>query len=276
VTAPEAAGVFDVEHATALTSARMDFLDEWLPALVRTAHLNTALDAGCGVGYFSRYLADLGLVTVGFDARPGNIVEARVRHPELSFEVQNLEEPSVRGLGVFDLVLCVGLLYHLENPFAGIRNLVEVTGSLLIIESMVTPDAAPIARLVDEARLDNQSLRYAAFVPSQSCLTKMLYLAGFPWVYRAVRLPRHDDFRETRASRRRRTVLAASKSPLHLPFLREAPAPATYDLWEKPWGARMDRMLTFWRRPMRSKMSVLNRRIRRLLPTNNARARGST
>jgi SAM-dependent methyltransferase len=254
----------------------MDFLDGWLPALVQTTHLTTALDAGCGVGYFSRYLADLGLVTVGFDARPGNVAEARRRHPELSFEVRNLEESSVRDLGVSDLVLCVGLLYHLENPFAGVRNLAELTGSVLVIESMVTPDdASPSARLVDEARLDNQSLRYAAFVPSQSCLTKMLYLAGFPWVYRAVRLPHHDEFRETRASRRRRTVLAASKVPLRVPFLKEAPAPATYDLWAKPWGARIDRMLAFLRRPARSKVSVLDRRVRRLLASNNARERRS-
>ena len=39
-------------------------------------------------------------------------------------------------LGEFDLVLCFGLLYHLENPMRTIRHLRALTGQGLLLESM--------------------------------------------------------------------------------------------------------------------------------------------
>ena len=43
----------------------------------------------------------------------------------------NVEDPQVRELGASDLVLCPGLLYHLENPFQAIRNLHALTARIL-------------------------------------------------------------------------------------------------------------------------------------------------
>jgi tRNA (mo5U34)-methyltransferase len=175
--------VFDMPHTKRITKARIDFLNTLLPGLINTLGFKTALDAGCRVGYFSCYLADLGLQVSAVDGRCDNIVEAQRRHPQVRFSIHNIEDQTVRQLGVFDLVLCCGLLYHLENPFAALCNLYALTGRVLLIESMVVPSALPIVSLLDEGRSEDQSLNYIAFVPSESCLTKMLYRAGFPYVY---------------------------------------------------------------------------------------------
>src|SRR5262245_54606566 len=115
--------VFDMPHATRFTEARIGFLNKWLPGLTKSESLGTALDVGCGVGYFSRSLSDLGFEVVALDGRPENIAEAQRRYPKVKFAILNLEDPAVQELGSFDLVLCFGLLYHLENPFLAIRNL---------------------------------------------------------------------------------------------------------------------------------------------------------
>ncbi len=121
--------VFDLPHATRFTEVRRAFFEKWLPALVASQGLRTALDVGCGVGHFTDYLAGLGLRAVGVDARQDNVVEAQRRHPQIEFVVGNIEDPIGPGLGLFDVVLCFGLLYHLENPFAAVRNLHDLPSS---------------------------------------------------------------------------------------------------------------------------------------------------
>jgi FkbM family methyltransferase len=157
-------------------------------------------------------------------------------------------------LGVFDIVLCCGLLYHLENPFAALRNLYALTGRVLLIESMIVASTSPIASLIDEGQGEDQGLNYIAFVPSESCLTKMLYRTGFPYVYAVTTLPEHEDFRETRVSRQQRTILVAAKVPLQSLLLQAIPEPITKDPWLKPWGWQVERIGNFLRKPWREKM----------------------
>ena len=48
------------------------------------------LDAGCGAGRMSRYLADRGLHVTGVDLSPGMVAEARAAHPDITFAVASL------------------------------------------------------------------------------------------------------------------------------------------------------------------------------------------
>lgn len=253
--------VFDMPHATRFSTARMAHLSVWLPKLIESHDLTTALDAGCGVGYFSRYLADLGLKVIALDGRPNNIQEAQKRHPDIKFLVDNLEHERVRDLGSFDLVLCFGLLYHLENPFLAIRNLHSLTSKVLLIESMVAPNCRPITLLVNEGTTEDQALNSVAFVSSETCLIKMLYRAGFPCVYAVNTLPKHEDFRATRMSRRKRTMLIAAKLSVESPLLQLIPEPVTKDPWIKPWGLHLQRLERFLQKPWPEKAASIYRRL---------------
>jgi 2-polyprenyl-3-methyl-5-hydroxy-6-metoxy-1,4-benzoquinol methylase len=85
-------------------------------------NLANALDAGCGVGFFAQALEECGLYVRGFDGRLENVVEARRRFPRFPFGQADIEDPDIARLGTFDLVLCFGLVYHLENPMLGGGN----------------------------------------------------------------------------------------------------------------------------------------------------------
>src|SRR5438309_334198 len=115
--------IFDIPWARDFAKTRQAFVREFLQAVRRQTGLSSALDVGCGVGEFSKFLSDLDFRVVGVDGREENAREARRRYPHISFRTENVEELLLADLGIFDLVLCFGLLYHLENPFRAIRKL---------------------------------------------------------------------------------------------------------------------------------------------------------
>lgn len=257
---------FDLPHYRALDQARLAVFREVLGAWKAQLNLRTAWDIGCGIGNFSALLRDLGFETRAIDGRPENVEEARRRVPGLDAYVADAEIPLQSGMGSADLVLCVGLLYHLENPFRAIRNLGQLTGKMLIVESMCTDDELPLLFLADEDSTEELGLSGSAFFASEACLVKMLYRAGFPHVYRLTRFPDHEDFRSSPEKKRSRTILAATREEFHSPFLLrvEEPGPARR-LWETKWGEfrrRARRIPHFVTKPWPEKKATLRRLLR--------------
>ena len=64
---------FDRKEYRALIEARDQTLRRIVKRLKPALGLSNAVDAGCGVGFFSQTLAECGLCTCGFDARAQNI-----------------------------------------------------------------------------------------------------------------------------------------------------------------------------------------------------------
>ncbi len=224
--------VFDLPMQSEMREAEVDFLRRVIPPWQSALGLRTAFDLGCGVGYFSAMLRDLGFLTAAADARADNILEARLRHPSIDFRVADAEDPALSSLGVFDLVLCAGLLYHLENPLRAFRNLRALTGKLLLLESMAVPDDEPYLIVLDEPAGEDQSMGAVSCYPSEGAIVKMAYRAGFPCVYRFRELPDHENYRSGIGRARARTLVAASAVPLHSPILETAAEPKpSGDLW---------------------------------------------
>ncbi len=235
---------FDVDVAREYVRVRQSFTKEVLEVVRKQVALESALDVGCGVGYFSKFLSELGFRVVALDGREEHIAEAKQRHPAVSFLARDVEDQTLPQLGTFDFVLCYGLLYHLENPFLAIRNLHALTGKLLMIETMCVPGADPNFELLDEYHSENQGLKYVALYPTESVVLKMLYRAGFPFVYRFRRLRLDGQFETTLWRKKSRTILAASKIELRAPNMVLAQEPirmvtGRWDPWTTtPWKIR--------------------------------------
>lgn len=202
--------VFDQEHYQALNASRERVLRNLIQELREPLALRSAIDIGCGLGHFSSSLSSLGLRVVGVDARQKNVDEARRRHPDIEFHVLDAEQVFTSRFGQFDLVLCFGLLYHLENPFRVIRNLAGLSTKLALIEGVVYPSSEPIMALLDENELNDQGLHHLAFYPSEACLAKMLFRAGFLNCFLLDPMPDHPFFQPQSNSFRMRSMLAAS------------------------------------------------------------------
>lgn len=263
----EQQSAFDTDVARQIFTVRQEFAAKFLEALRKEVDLRSALDMGCGVGHFSVFLSAAGLPVVAVDGRAENAEEGKRRHPDITFLTRNVEDASLPEIGAFDFVLCVGLLYHLENPFRAIRNLQALTRKVLLLESMCVPGDGMTMELLDEGRVRDQGLEYVAFCPTESCLIKMLYRAGFPYVYRFERLPDDPQFTSTISRKRARTFLAASKIALTAPNLLLTKEPFRLNLGRAdPWTTEWSRVREFgaakvW--PLRSFASGLLRRWRR-------------
>lgn len=227
--------VFDLVPSLLITEKRIECVRKVLSNIPNLCGFRTALDAGCGVGYFSKFLVDLGYRVSAFDVREENIHEAKRRCSSVDFHIYNAEDPAIKDLGEFDLVLCVGLLYHLENLFLAIRNLSVLTGKILFLETMIDPTDRPTAILMNETGGNDQGVNNVAFIASVPCLIKMLYHAGFTDVYSPTILPDHPDFHETPDHTPRRTVLVASKFAIESPVLKriEDQYVTRQDIWRK-------------------------------------------
>jgi SAM-dependent methyltransferase len=272
---------FDSPLTKSLTEARRRFTGQLLESLRGQAVLCSALDVGCGLGDFSKFMSEQGFQVVALDGREENIQEGQRRYPEITFRTADAEELSVSEIGTFDLVLCFGLLYHLENPFRTIRSLHSLTKQILLVEGMCVPSEQATMELLDEKAGEDQGFSNVAFYPSELCLIKMLYRAGFPFVYRFDRLPANDMYVETVWRKRARTFLVASKTSLALQNLVLAKDPIRLALEFGSWSTPLSRsraiveglgattakagvrLSRFLRRPWSEKREILSWYLRR-------------
>ena len=252
--------LFDSDLTQGYSKVRQEFIAEFLGSVRHQIELASALDLGCGVGHFSKFLLDRGFSVVAIDGREENVKEGQRRYPEITFLAKNVEDPALYEIGTFDFVLCVGLLYHLENPFRAIRNLYSVTSKLLLIESMCVPGLDPTMDLLDEGPGEDQGLNSVAFYPSEPCLIKMLYRAGFPFVYGFDWPPEDAQFSTTLWRKRSRTFLVASKVALTANNLLLAKEPIrAVPGSSDPWSTTLSRFRSFWAAKM-SRLAFLIKR----------------
>jgi tRNA (mo5U34)-methyltransferase len=112
----------------------------------------TAIDLACSEGYFAHRVLEWGASrVVGIDLRPRNIRRAELVRDHLGIAAERLEfrcadvfalDPE--ELGTFDVVLVLGLIYHVEDPIGALRLARWLTGSLCVVESQLTRQTAPI------------------------------------------------------------------------------------------------------------------------------------
>jgi len=101
----------------------------------------SVLDIGCGVGYGSQRLGELGAASVhAFDLSEDAIRHARIHysHPNVHFEVANAE--SFAANRKFDVAVCFELIEHVRNPRAVMKNIKKALGDDGILV-MSTPRA---------------------------------------------------------------------------------------------------------------------------------------
>jgi tRNA (mo5U34)-methyltransferase len=109
-----------------------------LPADLRG---RTVLDVGCNAGFYALEMKRRGAArVVGIDTDERYLAQARlaVEVSGLDVELYPLSTYDVGALGMrFDLVLFMGVLYHLRHPLLALDLLYEhVVGDLLVFQSL--------------------------------------------------------------------------------------------------------------------------------------------
>ena len=102
------------------------------------------LDLGALEGQYAVEFAAQGATAVAIEGREANIEKARVAQEALELDRLELLHDDVRSLspdrhGTFDVVLCIGLLYHLDadDVFRFLGQLAAVCEGVLILDTHV-------------------------------------------------------------------------------------------------------------------------------------------
>lgn len=85
---------------------------------------------------------------------------------------------SLAHLGTFDVVLFLGVFYHLNDPLAALREVASAAKEVLVVESYVERafDPAPIMRFHREGFYGDETNKWA---PSVACIMELLRDLGF-------------------------------------------------------------------------------------------------
>jgi SAM-dependent methyltransferase len=102
------------------------------------------LDLGALEGLFALEFARRGAAVVAIEGREANLEKIRFAKEVLGLDRLELRLEDVRGLdrrkhGEFDVVLCLGLLYHLDSPdvFTLLEQMLDVCLDVTVIETRI-------------------------------------------------------------------------------------------------------------------------------------------
>jgi SAM-dependent methyltransferase len=109
-------------------------------------HELRVLDLACLEGLYAIEFARLGAEVVAIEGREANLAKARFAGEvfslgNVSFIRDDVRNLSVGKYGVFDVVLCLGILYHLDAPdlFSFVHNISAVCRRLTVIDTHISP-----------------------------------------------------------------------------------------------------------------------------------------
>jgi tRNA (mo5U34)-methyltransferase len=163
----------------------------------------SVLDIGCNAGFYSMEMKRRGAErVVGIDSDDRYLEQARFAAATLGYdniEFRNLSVYDVASLGErFDVVIFMGVLYHLRHPLLALDLIREhVAGDLLLFQSMQrgsmeVPDLKEDYPFEETAIFDDPAYpklhfverEYARdwtnwWVPNRACVEAMLRSAGF-------------------------------------------------------------------------------------------------
>jgi tRNA (mo5U34)-methyltransferase len=163
----------------------------------------SVLDIGCNAGFYSMEMKRRGAErVVGIDSDDRYLEQARFAAATLGYdniEFRNLSVYDVASLGEkFDVVIFMGVLYHLRHPLLALDLIREhVAGDLLLFQSMQrgsmeVPDLAADYPFEETAIFDDPAYPKLHFiereyahdwtnwwVPNRACVEGMLRSAGF-------------------------------------------------------------------------------------------------
>jgi tRNA (mo5U34)-methyltransferase len=105
----------------------------------------------------------------------------RLRDSHAEVIVDDFMTMDLAPLGSFDVVLFLGVIYHLEEPLRALRRLRQVTRGVAVIESeavsLLVRGSPPLWQFVGGAQLNNDPSIF--WVPTAEGLRAMCLAAGF-------------------------------------------------------------------------------------------------
>ncbi len=134
------------------------------------------LDIACNCGFYSFELSKRGANVMGIDNSYQDIVRANfakniLKIENVEFRICNVDEMNKEFESQFDMILCLGLLYHLWDPECVINNVSKMT-NFAIFETIASNDNS--SRLILDPNYTQDG-----YLPTIGWLKGAFHKAGF-------------------------------------------------------------------------------------------------
>src|SRR4030081_971691 len=137
--------IYRQDHINRHQQRRRYFFDALLSVTGGTLEGSRVLDLGCNAGYWSLAAVEAGAdFVLGIDGRSEHVEQARlvfeakgVDPARYRFEQGNIFEHEF--LERFDVVLCLGLMYHVSRPVELMQTITAVGAHLVVIDTEIHP-----------------------------------------------------------------------------------------------------------------------------------------
>ena len=156
--------IYDNKAAVRHRNRLAHFFDPAVELLGGTLKGKRVLDLGCNAGWWSLKAMEAGADYVfGVDGRRMHVEQSEfvfeakgVDRDRYDFLEANLFDLDFAKYGQFDVVLCLGLLYHVSKPVDLMERISPVSRDLLIVDTAISPAKRSIFEVrkddLDEAR----------------------------------------------------------------------------------------------------------------------------
>ena len=226
--------IFDPEHVNRHRQRKAYFFDPLVRFSGGSLTGKRVLDLGCNAGFWSLAAIEAGAdFVLGVDGRQMHVDQANlvfevkgIPRDRYRFEVANVFELDLREAR-FDVVLCLGLLYHVSTPVDLMERISAWNSDVLVVDTALVPTPGPHFRLVRQNVNEPRSAvdRNIALHPSSEAVAKLAQQYGYGSVVRLK--PRFTSWEGAESYQRgnRRAFVCAKRSTLD-GFDTEPVAPA--------------------------------------------------
>jgi tRNA (mo5U34)-methyltransferase len=139
------------------------------------------LDIGAWDGWFSFEMERRGAQVVAvdsYDSKNFRYLQRELRS-KIDYRILDMYQLSPATLGgTFDIVLFLGVLYHLKHPLLALEKICALTRDLTVIQTFVSQEpGSPVMEFFEIDELGGQLDNWCA--PNIACVTAMARTAGF-------------------------------------------------------------------------------------------------
>ncbi len=183
--------IFREDYANRHEQRRRVFFDPLVEVAGGTLRGKRVLDLGSNAGYWSLAAIEAGADFVfGIDGRQMHIDQAElvlqakgIDSERYSFQLGNIFEYDFPG--TFDVVLCLGLMYHISKPMELFEIMAGVEAQLLLIDTAVSLMPVSMFRVAHENSLENvrNAVDYeTVLIPSRHAVLDLARQFGYEGV----------------------------------------------------------------------------------------------
>jgi tRNA (mo5U34)-methyltransferase len=175
----------------------------------------TLLDVGCNAGFYAFEAKRRGAERVlGVDGQRQHVRQGLFVRKVLGLDVEflrvNVYDVAPNTVGLFDITLALGLLYHLKHPMLALENLYKITTELLVIETAIMPPEQTRASFMHPLGDHQMFLHNLAFVENPSGAKEQVFnwfLPGIDALKAMLRTTGFDEVEVVEAKNERAIVV---------------------------------------------------------------------